>query len=244
MVGNDVVDIGDTRRRARHVRFDARVFSDGERRAIANDDDCEARRWAHWAAKESAYKVAKRCDSDTIFSPVKFTAEFDGGFAAARSRSAESMLASLGQARSGSAGSLDDELHGSVRHGSVDYPVRVRRRGDCIHAVAVAPGHRIDAMLAGVGPYPDTADADSPSRAVRRLAIRDLSPQFEPAKGGLVVRSKERIPELQHLDGHAVAMLSLSHHGRFVAYACALAVSTAERGPALRDLCSLHSAAR
>jgi len=222
MVGNDVVDIADTRRRARHVRFDARVFSDRERRAIGNDDDHEARRCAHWAAKESAYKIAKRRDPDAIFSPVKFSAEFDGGFAVARSCSAESMLASL--ARSRFAGpmlaSLDGELRGSVRHGSIRYPVRVRRRGDCIHAVAVTPGHCPDSILAGVGPYPDDTAADSPSRAVRRLAIRDLAPRFETAEDSLVVRSSERIPELQHRDGHAVAMLSLSHHGRFVAYAC------------------------
>jgi len=116
--------------------------------------------------------------------------------------------------------SLDGELRGSVRHGSVRYPVRVRRRGDCIHAVAVAPGHCPDSMLDGVGLYPDETGADSPSRAVRRLAIRDLAPRFETAADGVVVRSSDRIPELQHRDGRTVAMLSLSHHGRFVAYAC------------------------
>jgi len=198
MVGNDVVDMAVTRRRSRHARFDTRVFSTCERRAIADDDDDEARRWAHWAAKESAYKVAKRADPDTVFSPVKFAATFAGGFHAGR----------------------DGELHGSVRHGSVDYPVRVHRRGDCIHAVAVAPSGLVAAMFTGVGPYPDDTSADSPSRAVRRLAIRDLAPRLATDPGDLVVRSSSRIPCLQHRDGHAVAMLSLSHHGRFVAYAC------------------------
>jgi hypothetical protein len=75
-------------------------------------------------------------------------------------------------------------------------------------------------MLAGVGPYPDDAGADSPSRAVRRLAIRDLAPRLATFAIDLVVRSSERIPLLQHRDGHDVATLSLSHHGRFVAYAC------------------------
>jgi phosphopantetheinyl transferase (holo-ACP synthase) len=201
MVGNDVVDIADTRRRARHARFDARVFSDCERRAISGDDDGEARRWAHWAAKESAYKVAKRTDPSTIFSPVKFAVIFDGAFDAGQ----------------------DGELRGSVQHGSASYPVRVSRRGDCIHAIAVAPGGHPTAMLAGVGPYPDDAGADSPSRAVRRLAIRDLAPRLATDASNLMVRSSERIPRLQHRDGHDVATLSLSHHGRFVAYACRLA---------------------
>jgi len=201
MVGNDVVDIADTRRRARHARFDTRVFSDRERRAIAEDKDGEARRWAHWAAKESAYKIAKRADPTTVFSPVKFAAAFDGGFG----------------------DGVDGELRGSVRHGSISYPVRVRRHGDCIHAVAVAPGGRPTAMLTGVGPYPDDAGADSPSRAVRRLAIRDLAPRLATDASNLVVNSSERIPRLQHRKGYDVATLSLSHHGRFVAYACQLA---------------------
>ena len=200
MVGNDVVDIADTRRRARHAGFDARVFNDCERRAIADDDDGEARRWAHWAAKESAFKVVKRADPATVFSPVKFAVRLDGAFDGGR----------------------DGELCGSVQHGSVSYPVRVRRHGDCIHAVAVAPGGHPSAMLAGVGPYPDDAGADSPSRAVRRLAIRDLAPRLATFASDLVIRSSERIPRLQHRDGRDVATLSLSHHGRFVAYACEL----------------------
>jgi len=77
-------------------------------------------------------------------------------------------------------------------------------------------------MLAGVGLHPDEAGADSPSRAVRRLAIRDLAPRLATSATDLVVRSSERVPLLQHRDGHDVATLSLSHHGRFVAYACHL----------------------
>ena len=232
MVGNDVVDIAATRRRARNARFDARVFSERERRAIAADADGEARRWAHWAAKESAYKIAKRADADTIFSPAKFAVAFDGGFDHGR----------------------DSDLSGSVRYGSTSYPVQVQRRGDCIHAVAVAPGGRpaargpalravplcgtyarfardlclLRSILAGVGPAPDGAGDTSASLAVRRLAIRDLAPRLATAASDLVVRSHERIPRLQHRDGHDVATLSLSHHGRFVAYACRLPDAAAE----------------
>jgi phosphopantetheinyl transferase (holo-ACP synthase) len=198
MVGNDVVDIADTRRRARHARFDTRVFDERERSAIAADGDGEARRWAHWAAKESAYKVAKRADPETVFSPVKFVVTLDGAFESGR----------------------DGALHGFVRHGHARFPVLVERRGDCIHAVAAAPGGRPAELLAGVGPMQGGADLGSPSRAVRRLAIRDLAPRLAVDANDLVVRSDERIPMLQHRDGREAAKLSLSHHGRFVAWAC------------------------
>ena len=209
MVGNDVVDIAVTRRRTRHARFDARVFSDRERAAIAADADAEARRWAHWAAKESAYKVAKRADAATVFSPVTFEVELDGVF-------------EPGQ---------DGELSGHVRHGSAVFPVTVSRRGDCLHAVAADPGGCPAELSAAVGPYPDDAGADSPSRAVRRLAIRELATLLATPARDLVVRSTERIPRLQHRDGRDVATLSLSHHGRFVAYACRLPGAGAEASP-------------
>jgi phosphopantetheinyl transferase (holo-ACP synthase) len=209
MVGNDVVDIAVTRRRTRHARFDARVFGDRERAAIAADADEEVRRWAHWAAKESAYKVAKRADAATVFSPVKFEVELDGVFEPGH----------------------DGELSGRVRHGSAVFPVTVSRRGDCVHAVAAGPGGCPTELRAAVGLYPDDAGADSPSRAVRRLAIRELATLLATPARDLVVRSTERIPRLLHRDGRDVAILSLSHHGRFVAYACRLPDAGAEASP-------------
>jgi hypothetical protein len=207
MVGNDVVDIAHTRRRARHPRFDERVFDERERAAIAADGDGEARRWAHWAAKESAYKVAKRADAGTVFSPLRFEVALEGAFVSGR----------------------DGALRGCVRHGDARYPVVVERRGDCLHALATAPGGRPAELLRGVGPAPDPAGDESPSRAVRRLAIRDLAPRLAADTTGLVVRSDARIPLLQHRDGRDAATLSLSHHGRFVAWACS-ASDVAEAG--------------
>jgi phosphopantetheinyl transferase (holo-ACP synthase) len=99
MVGNDVVDLADSdvAADARHPRFDERAFAPCERRRIGAAQAEAPLRWILWAAKESAYKVAKRRDPATVFSPARFVVE------------------------------LDAELRGSVRCGGEAYPVQVNR---------------------------------------------------------------------------------------------------------------------
>ena len=74
MIGNDVVDLGDADSRiaGHHPRFDQRVFAPAERDLIAAGPDAERVRWLLWAAKESAFKAARRADPRTVFSPVRF----------------------------------------------------------------------------------------------------------------------------------------------------------------------------
>ncbi len=74
MLGNDVVDLRDPEidPRRLHPRFDRRVFGDDERAAIAGAADPLRTRWRLWAAKEAAYKAARRMDGRTVWSPVRF----------------------------------------------------------------------------------------------------------------------------------------------------------------------------
>lgn len=67
-VGNDLVDLN-RREPVLHQRFIERVFSQSEMAAV----ECSmANLWLHWAAKEAAYKMIKRLEPETVFSPVKF----------------------------------------------------------------------------------------------------------------------------------------------------------------------------
>jgi hypothetical protein len=74
MVGNDVVDLGDpeTRPGAQHPRFDARVFAAEELGLLAADPEPGRLRWALWAAKEAAFKVARKQAPATVFAPRRF----------------------------------------------------------------------------------------------------------------------------------------------------------------------------
>ena len=79
MVGNDIVDLFDPDAQPRSFRpgFDERVFAAEERRAIEQDPNPLARRWAHWAAKEAAYKLARQIDETFVFSPRRLVANYD-----------------------------------------------------------------------------------------------------------------------------------------------------------------------
>ena len=72
LVGNDVVDLHDSESRpgALHPRFDVRVFTPDEREALSAA--AYPLRWTLWAAKESAYKVAKKLDPTVRFLPRDF----------------------------------------------------------------------------------------------------------------------------------------------------------------------------
>ncbi|MFB3117247.1 MAG: 4'-phosphopantetheinyl transferase superfamily protein, partial [Myxococcota bacterium] len=73
LVGNDVVDLHDpeTLQEALHPRFDARVFTSVELEALSVSAPASASRhelrWTLWAAKESAYKLAKKLDPSVRF---------------------------------------------------------------------------------------------------------------------------------------------------------------------------------
>ena len=76
MIGNDVVDLDDpeSRSAARHARFDARAFTVAEQTMLRTSADGERLRWVLWAAKESAYKAARRDDARVTFAPARVAA--------------------------------------------------------------------------------------------------------------------------------------------------------------------------
>jgi len=198
MVGNDVVDLASRRGAPRTVRprFDERVFRDDERRAIARSADPHRTRWSLWAAKEAAYKAAKRMDDRTVWSPIRFRVRLD----AARQA-------------------------GCVEHASGRYPVRFLDVEHGVHAVAVtevleglldAPGPREARLLSGCRRGP----VDDPSAAVRRLTREQLARHLGTPPEEIEVRRVKRIPELWRRGCESPAPLSLSHHGELVAWAC------------------------
>jgi phosphopantetheinyl transferase len=197
MVGNDVVDL---RARLvagpRHPRFDARVFAPSEHRALRESAEANALRWAFWAAKEAAYKVAKKLDDAAVWSPVRFVVRFAGDGA------------------------------GAVEHQGRSIPVRVEADAERVHAVASDRAEALARVRSRVAELP-AADAD-PSAAVRALACEELAPLLGASAAALEIARRGRIPVLR-MDGRDAPFdLSLSHHGRFVAYA---AEPLCERSP-------------
>lgn len=193
MVGNDVVDLRDpeTRLEGLHPRFEERVFSASERRALAASPERHRLHWALWAAKESAYKAWKRLDPATVFAPRELEVE----------------LAPVPVSSAGAAA-------GVVRHHGRTLDVELLFGDDHVHAVALSRGNG-QRILAAV-----STATDEPGAAVRRCAAAAIARALalEPER----LRITGRPPEVRHLDDPLDVVLSLSHHGRFVAFAASL----------------------
>jgi 4'-phosphopantetheinyl transferase EntD len=190
-IGDDVVDLGDTA--GRHPRFDARVFTPAERALLDAAPEGERVRWLLWAAKESAYKAARKADASIVFSPPRFVV------------------------RLGRAGRAD------VEHGARRFAIDLAASATHVHAVARGASGPMMVVCRGVAARQAGMDE---SLAVRRLAIEKLGRLLGVGPGALAIRRAQRIPVLW-IDGRPSEIeLSLSHHGRFVSFACAVPLSS------------------
>lgn len=222
MLGNDVVDLRDPDSDARtHPhRFDERVFSPAEQRLIRRRPEASQLRWRLWAAKEAAFKAARRRDGTTVFSPPRFEVEL----------------------------STEDEgrvTHRREGHAPQHFDLRWWHADGAVHAVASAEGVLTSAdptaLIHGlrrlrpdqVGDAVTTGGEWGASLAVRELAREQLGAVFDVPSDALEIRKQGRVPVLWLDDRPVAADLSLSHHGEWIAFAYLASRSTRGRGATL-----------
>jgi phosphopantetheinyl transferase (holo-ACP synthase) len=197
MVGNDVVDLldPDARDGARHPRFDARVFAPQELAAIAASEAPSRLRWLLWAAKEAAYKAARRERPAIVFSPPRFVVSVHG------------------------------ERRAEVRHDAACFDVAFEPGEGFVHAIATGRTRAHGSYFGAAGSLDALTRDGSSSDAVRALAIASLAPRLGAAPEDLTIlrdARRGRVPRLLRFGREIDVPLSLSHHGRFVAFACLL----------------------
>ncbi len=209
LIGNDVVDLHDPESRpgAIHNRFDARVFSFDEREALSDSAFAHELRWTLWAAKESAYKVAKKLDPAVRFLPRDFVVR------------------------------RITEGRALVMHETGAFDVRLRRTDDWVGAVATPMAANAARTKAANAAWTTAANAPSthrpitagierlevtgadPSRTVRELTCAALALGMNLPPGQVQIAADRGIPVAFWRNRRLPVDLSLSHHGRFVAWA-------------------------
>ena len=213
MVGNDIVDLRDPDSdEATHPRrFDERVFAGAELRLMRESPTASRLRWRLWAAKEAAYKAARKGDPRVVFSPSRFQVENS----------------------SGDAGHVVHRREGAPPQ---RFDLRWWETDDAIHAVAISaaelvPGcatalvHGFRRLDPGASTERGSAvSAMRPSVEVRDFARQQLGAALEVPIDALEIRSSGRVPLLWLRDRPAAADLSLSHHGDWIAFACRIGV--------------------
>lgn len=204
MLGNDVVDLHDrdSRPETFRPRFDARVFDECERRAIAHDLHPLARRWAHWGAKEAAYKLVRQVDPGFVFAPRRLVVRFEPVSPNAGRRRERRGRIELPE---------DSALAGSA------VEVRSFETPDYVHVIALPEGADWGAIAARVCEL-EPAKAD-PSEAVRQLARAEIACSLGVEEARLEIGRRGRIPTIELDHAPTALSLSLSHQGRWIAFA-------------------------
>ena len=137
--------------------------------------------------------------------------------AAEKARPADDLLAATlrGAARRG-----EPRLRARGRAPLLDRRARRARR---LHVVACAELPRGVIVVSGLRRLAsDARRPPLPGYAVRRFAIDEMTPWLRARAGDLELVSEGRVPRFR-LSGRPVRLtFSLSHHGRFVAFACAV----------------------
>lgn len=194
MIGNDVIDLTDaeTRSEGRHPRFDARVFAGSELELLRLSGAPNRLRWMLWAAKEAAYKALKKIAPHTVFSPRRFVVK------------------------------LSETLGGNVTCEENTLPIQVWEEAGSLHAIATTEESLGGGILSGTEVLePESAHGvEYPGEAARTLAIRELSLRLGVPRDELSITRRGRVPTLLRKGVSTDIDLSLSHHGRLVAFAC------------------------
>ena len=226
LVGNDIVDLHDpwSQPDKIHPRFDSRAFTPAERARIRASRSAHRLRWSLWAAKESAFKVARKLDGGVRFLPREFAVRMLGDGRAAVSHRVGGFGVWFERA--------DAWLHAVAVPMTPGRPGPVREapvgsaevRGCVSEAAPLGVGARIGRV------EQEGRDSavrnDGPSARVREVARTAVGSLMNVAPTEIEILTDQGIPALQRRGERLPLDLSLSHHGRFVA--CAWAVNDAE----------------
>ena len=204
LVGNDIVDLYDPWSQSDkiHSRFDSRVFTSVENSYINTSHSAHQSRWLFWAAKESAFKVARKLDAKTQFFPKKFIVRMIGKTSA------------------------------EVVHGPMRFSVYFEITDEWLHALAkpihqdadsFSPSYsRPHTCVQSVGLEDSGIHNNHTSFFVREMARTTAGSLMNILPVDIDIVTKAGIPNFFCQSERLPIDLSLSHHGRFAA--CVLAV--------------------
>jgi phosphopantetheinyl transferase (holo-ACP synthase) len=209
-IGNDIVDLRDpeTRPGALHPRFDQRVFTPAERERIVPGEPGHRTRWLMWAAKESAYKATKKLDPRTVFSPRRFEVELQGERAGVV-RFGDSVFSLLAE--------ISDELVHVVATPATELMETVR--ANAAGRPALETGKRFLLQFETARLSARARDALVAGLEVRQMAARALGSLLEIPRQRIELIRRGQIPRALFEGVRLPIDLSLSHHGRFGAFA-------------------------
>jgi phosphopantetheinyl transferase (holo-ACP synthase) len=211
-VGNDIVDLKepDNCGKSGDDRFLGRVFTPEERDRIVAAACPDQLLWAFWAAKEAAYKAVSRDDPSICSTPRRYGVALDDQ--------------DSGKAIDAAAGS-EGRLAGRVitPRGAAELWIMVT--DEYVHALAVAGDGDLAPLVHRVDLIDVEKEAGGASAFVRRQLLLEIALRLRCPIDDLVIRKEplDRGAPSVFLRGRPLTSeISLSHDGRFTAFALRL----------------------
>jgi phosphopantetheinyl transferase (holo-ACP synthase) len=208
-VGNDVVDLKEPGNRGKSgdVRFLGRVFTADERALIAGAACPDALLWSLWAVKEAAYKAVCRGDPAVRSTPRRYRVVVGGECAC-----------KMMDAATGSGG-----ISGRVVTPRGELAFQVTATDDYVHALAAAEERDLKEAFHRVDRMDDASLSGGDASAfVRGQLLGEIARRTGSSLCDLEIRKDPAGPGVPRvfLRGRPLAMeISLSHDGRFTAFA-------------------------
>lgn len=201
-VGNDVVDLKDPENigKSRDGRFLDRVFAEQERELIARAPSPDMLLWSLWAVKEAAYKAVSRYDPAVCSIPHRYPVLLD----------AEDATRKI------------VHLTGKVVTPRIELVIEIDISTEWVHAVAAGSPEALQRISRRIMRLDGGKGAADPASFVRGALLREIARRLDCSIGSLsVVKNPDGLgaPRVC-LRGRALAAeISLSHDGRFAAFA-------------------------
>jgi phosphopantetheinyl transferase (holo-ACP synthase) len=209
LVGNDVVDLlhPENQPWAIHPRFDERVFTPVERERLTHDATAHRTRWCMWAAKESAFKIARKLDPGVRFLPRRFSVQLKGNAGAVVCNAFGRFDVSFSGA--------DDWVHAIATLSDGTGKWKPSRGGSSwlSRGGSWAPSAIVERVQRGKSPASHASDR---VRATARSAIGSVL-SISPSE--IEIATVGSVPVALWNESPLPVDLSLSHHGRFLACA-------------------------
>jgi phosphopantetheinyl transferase (holo-ACP synthase) len=183
--------------KSRDSRYLKKILTDAEIEFVKNAGNTDAALWSLWACKEAAYKVIKKSFPDTAFIPKRWQVTFTK--------------------------SQSEYSEGEViipKKGSIF--VHLFSNPDYVHCIGAFSLAVLDKLIFGVEVLPE--EETNPSSFLRQCLLQRLATCFSLNFQQIKIRRTEENGQLQpprvYIDSKTTDIdISLSHEGRFVAYA-------------------------
>jgi hypothetical protein len=202
-IANDVVDWKDPANagKSRDSRYLKKILTAAEIKQVYDSRNPDVALWSLWACKETAYKVIRKTNPRAAFLPLRWTVKLNGrDFAPANGK--------------------------IIIPGESPVFVQLLITGNYVHCVGSDDLSVLGKIIQGIDRLPSSAKQKTidPSQFGRACLIRKLASLNNSNSSALTIRRKKKEGELQppqvyRNNKKAPFDISLSHDGKFTAYA-------------------------